>query len=157
MAVDGLAGASEAGDWALHPQLAQDCDFLGDLGLCRVLLMQDANYPWLILVPRRSSVSEIVDLTEPDRICLMAEIAQASSALRSATLCDKLNVASLGNAVPQLHVHVIARFRGDPAWPRPVWGQVPPRIYAEPARRAITSALQAALDLYGPLSRPRDP
>jgi diadenosine tetraphosphate (Ap4A) HIT family hydrolase len=144
--------------WSLHPQLAQDCDAIGDLGLSRVLLMNDATYPWLILVPRRPGLTEIVDLDEDARGELMREIARATDALRRDTQCDKLNVAALGNAVPQLHVHVIARFRTDPAWPQAVWGQVP-RPYAPEARVRVGAALRAAIGLepLPPLSRPRDP
>lgn len=113
--------------WSLHPQLARDTMPLGDLALSRVLAIRDANYPWLLLVPRRPDIVEIVDLDEVEQAQLMVEIARASRALREVTRCDKLNVAALGNAVPQLHVHVIARRKTDAAWPKPVWGQVPAR------------------------------
>lgn len=111
--------------WSLHPQLEQDAGVVDDLPLSRLLLMNDANYPWLLLVPRRAGASEIVDLDDADQRQLMSEIAAASRALKALTGCDKLNVAALGNAVPQLHVHIIARRRDDPAWPRPVWGVRP--------------------------------
>ena len=106
--------------WSLHPQLARDTVLVGDLALARVLAMNDANYPWLVLVPRRAGVVEIIDLDEADRGRLMAEIAQVSAALKRLTTCDKLNVAAIGNIVPQLHVHVVARRTGDAAWPKPV-------------------------------------
>jgi diadenosine tetraphosphate (Ap4A) HIT family hydrolase len=109
--------------WSLHPQLDRDSTAIGDLPLSRVLLINNVNFPWLVLVPRRAGVIEIIDLDESDQLQLMREIAQASHALRTVTRCDKLNVAALGNAVPQLHVHVIARFRNDAAGPQPVWGQ----------------------------------
>ena len=112
--------------WALHPQLEQDTVNLGDLPLCRVLAIQDANYPWLLLVPRRPDVVEIIDLDEVEQAQLMTETTRVARALRDITKCDKLNIAALGNVVPQLHVHVIARRKTDAAWPRPVWGAVPP-------------------------------
>lgn len=133
--------------WALDSRLARDCIVLSDLGLSRLLLMDDALYPWLILVPRRPGLTEIIDLNGPDRAALMEEIAGVSAALQRATRCDKLNVAALGNAVPQLHVHVIARFRGDPAWPNPVWGRVPPRRYAPEAVEYLSAAVLEALAL----------
>ena len=119
-----------ASDWSLHEGLERDTVVLGDLPLSRVLIMRDANYPWLILVPRLPDLVEIIDLDEARQSQLMAEIARVSRALKEATRCDKLNVAALGNSVPQLHVHVIARFRRDAAGARPVWGAVPARAYA---------------------------
>jgi diadenosine tetraphosphate (Ap4A) HIT family hydrolase len=133
--------------WILHPQLAADTGLIGDLPLCQVRLMHDANYPWLLLVPRRAGVTEIVDLNEADRRQLMNEISDASRALRSATQCDKLNVAAIGNAVPQLHVHVVARRHDDVAWPRPVWGTAPPRAYQSAALSALTEAIRRELSI----------
>ena len=112
--------------WSLHPQLARDSNAIGDLALSRVLVVNDANWPWLILVPRREGACEIIDLDEVERAQLMTEIARAERALKEVTACDKLNVAALGNVVPQLHVHVIARRSGDAGWPKPIWGTVPP-------------------------------
>ncbi|MEO6947038.1 MAG: HIT family protein [Nitrobacter sp.] len=111
--------------WSLHPQLEKDTVAIGDLRLSRLLLSKDANYPWLILVPRQADAVEIIDLDYADRARLMMEIGQVSEALKDITGCDKLNVAALGNQVPQLHVHIIARRKTDAAWPRPVWGAVP--------------------------------
>jgi diadenosine tetraphosphate (Ap4A) HIT family hydrolase len=115
--------------WTLHPQLDRDTASLGDLPLSRVLVINDANYPWLLLVPRRPDISEVIDLDEVEQAQLMTEVTRVARALRDTTACHKLNIAALGNAVPQLHVHIIARFRHDPAWPKPVWGAVPPRNY----------------------------
>lgn len=112
--------------WSLHPQLERDTIPFGDLPLSRVLIINDANYPWLLLVPRRHGAVELIDLNEVERAQLMTEIARVSSVLKEVTECDKLNVAALGNAVPQLHVHIIARRKTDKAWPKPVWGAVPP-------------------------------
>ncbi len=111
--------------WSLHPQLEKDTINIGDLPLSRVLVIKDANYPWLLLVPRRADAVEITDLDEVAQAQLMTEINRAARALQEITKPDKLNVAALGNAVPQLHVHIIARRRSDAAWPRPVWGVVP--------------------------------
>jgi diadenosine tetraphosphate (Ap4A) HIT family hydrolase len=131
--------------FTLHPQLERDTVPVNDLALSRVLLMNDANYPWLILVPRRESVVEIVDLAEEDRQQLMREIAQASSALKAVTECEKLNVAAIGNMVPQLHVHVVARRHSDPAWPKPVWGALPPVAYDPRMRDGLVAALRKQL------------
>ena len=131
--------------WSLHPQLAADTVAVGDLGLSRLLLSTDANYPWLILVPRKGGLVEIIDLEENEQVQLMAEVAACARALKSLTECDKLNIAALGNSVAQLHVHVIARRRGDAAWPKPVWGAVPPAAYLPSARDGLVGALRRAL------------
>jgi diadenosine tetraphosphate (Ap4A) HIT family hydrolase len=106
----------------LHPTLASDTVEVTRLPLCRVLLMKDRRFPWLILVPERESVREIHELPAADRAELIEEIARAGEALERLFGPDKLNVGALGNVVPQLHVHVVARFAADPAWPGPVWG-----------------------------------
>ena len=128
--------------FALHSQLARDTVPLGDLPLSAVLLIDDRTYPWLLLVPRRRAVSEISELGSIERAHLMSEITQVSDALKAETACDKINVAALGNVVPQLHVHIIARFKSDAAWPRPVWGQVPPTRYADADRAEVVSRLR---------------
>jgi diadenosine tetraphosphate (Ap4A) HIT family hydrolase len=111
--------------WSLHPQLKKDTIDIGDLPLSKVLVIRDANFPWLLLVPRRPEVVEIIDLAEVEQAQLMTEVSRAARALKEITKCDKLNIAALGNMVPQLHVHVIARRTSDVAWPRPVWGVAP--------------------------------
>lgn len=113
-------------DWSLHRQLEQDTINIGDLPLSRVLVVNDANYPWLMLVPRRPDTKDLIDLNEVEQSQLMTEINRVARALQDITKPDKLNIAALGNVVPQLHVHVISRRTTDPAWPRPVWGVVPP-------------------------------
>ena len=128
--------------WSLHPQLERDTANIGDLPLSRVLLINDANYPWLLLVPRRPEVVEVIDLDEVAQAQLTTEIARVSRALREVTQCHKLNVAALGNMVPQLHVHVIARFRNDAAWPKPVWGAAPARAYARDTLHALVTPLR---------------
>ena len=115
-----------AADWSLHPQLEKDTIAVGDLPLSRVLVIKDANYPWLLLVPRRAGAVEIIDLDEVAQAQLMTEITRVSRVLKEVTGCDKLNVAALGNMVPQLHIHIITRRITDAAWPRPVWGVKPP-------------------------------
>ena len=115
--------------WSLHPQLARDTVDLGELPLARVRVVNDANWPWLLLVPRRLGVREIIDLEEVEQAQLMTEITRTARAVKTVTQCDKLNIAALGNAVPQLHVHIIARREGDAGWPRPVWGAAPPVAY----------------------------
>jgi diadenosine tetraphosphate (Ap4A) HIT family hydrolase len=117
---------SDAPAWSLHSQLKKDTIDIGDLPLCRVLVIKDAHYPWLLLVPRRHDAVEIIDLDEVEQAQLMTEISRVARSLKEITKCDKLNIAALGNAVPQLHVHVIARRASDVAWPRPVWGVMPP-------------------------------
>ena len=132
-------------DWSLHPQLDRDTVSLGDLPLSRVLVMNDANYPWVILVPRKPDVTEVIDLDETEQTQLMAEVARVARGLRAVTTCHKLNIAALGNAVPQLHVHVIARFRTDAAWPKPVWGAVPARAYTHEELEKFIAALRLKL------------
>lgn len=139
--------AAVAAKWSLHPQLAQDCAEIGDLPLSRLLVSNDANYPWLLLVPRRADVAEIIDLGEVDRAQLMAEIVKVSQALKTVTACDKLNIAAIGNMVPQLHVHVVARRRRDPAWPRPVWGAVPPLPYDPSALATFNASIKREIGL----------
>lgn len=133
--------------FALHPQLAADTFEIGRLELSRVLLMNDARFPWLILVPERSDLTELVDLRPGELHRLSDEIRRASLGLRELFRPDKLNVAALGNMVPQLHVHVIARFRTDAAWPRPVWGGPPAPPYPAAAAVKRINDLRAALRL----------
>src|ERR1700729_4667714 len=111
--------------WSLHAQLKKDTIDIGDLPLSRVLVIKDAHYPWLLLVPRRPGTVEIIDLDEVEQAQLMTEISRVARALKEITKCEKLNIAALGNMVPQLHIHIIARRTSDAAWPRPVWGAVP--------------------------------
>jgi diadenosine tetraphosphate (Ap4A) HIT family hydrolase len=116
-------------DFELHPRLAADTAFVADWDLSRVLLMNDARYRWLILVPRRADAVEVFDLAPQDRIALSEETARAARTLKDITAAAKINVGALGNLVPQLHVHIVARNPGDPAWPGPVWGHSPAVAY----------------------------
>ncbi len=108
--------------FTLHPQIDKDSDFILDLPLSQVRLINNARFPWVLLIPRQDDIKETIDLSEEDQQQLMREIAQVSKAMQSPYSPDKLNVAALGNMVPQLHVHVIARFETDDAWPGPIWG-----------------------------------
>lgn len=137
------------GDFVLHERLAADTVALADWPLCRVLLMNDASYPWLILVPRRPGLKEIHDLDKDERAQLTEEICRASRALLSKFSPDKINVGALGNLVPQLHLHVIARFTTDPAWPGPVWGARPPVPYESGALQERVAAMTAAFATAG--------
>lgn len=131
--------------FAINPRLEGDSFFVEDLPLSQVRLMKDANYPWLMLVPRGADLVELIDLAAEDQQQLMREIAVTSTALRMATDCEKLNVGALGNQVSQLHVHVIARFRADAAWPGPVWGAVPSISYEPEKADSLIADLRRAL------------
>jgi diadenosine tetraphosphate (Ap4A) HIT family hydrolase len=131
--------------FALDPRLAADTRPIAELGLSSLLLMRDGNYPWLILVPRVAGAVEILDLAAADRARLWEEIERVAAALKAETGADKLNVAALGNVVSQLHVHVIARFHGDAAWPAPVWGRVPAIPLDETRTAALVAGLEARL------------
>jgi diadenosine tetraphosphate (Ap4A) HIT family hydrolase len=130
---------------ALHPQLENDCLILGKLELCHVLLMRDANYPWCILVPDREDITEIHHLSETEQLQLTRESVRLSQVLESIFSPDKLNIASLGNVVPQCHVHHVVRYHTDVAWPAPVWGRVPAREYSAEALAEVAGAIKQAL------------
>lgn len=137
--------AQQPSRFELHSQLAAETHPVANLALCDLRLMDDANYPWLILVPRLADASELIDLDPDQRHALTEEIDLIGRTLRDAFSPDKLNVAALGNLVPQLHVHVIARFHEDPAWPAPVWGRVDARPYSPEQLVGRINRLQAAL------------
>lgn len=128
--------------FALHPRLEADTHFAADWPLCRVLVMNDARYPWLVLVPRREGIREVTALDLADRAQLMDEIAQAGCVLQTVPGVTKLNIGALGNVVPQLHVHVVGRHQGDPAWPGPVWGHSPAVPYAAEALARMLAAVR---------------
>lgn len=135
----------DATPFVLDPVLAADTSAVLSLGLSDVRLMNDRRFPWLLLVPRRAGAVEIIDLAKPDRATLFEEITATSGALRLATGCDKLNIAALGNQVRQLHVHIIARFEGDAAWPRPVWGTGEAVAYDPAARDRLADTIRSFL------------
>jgi diadenosine tetraphosphate (Ap4A) HIT family hydrolase len=133
--------AGNAG-FILHPTLAADTAPVTRLELSRVLLRDDRTFPWVILVPERARMRELFELECAERALLMEEIALMSTVLRDLYQPHKINVAALGNQVEQLHVHVIARFHHDPAWPRPIWGVTPAVPYGERERQTLIGALQ---------------
>jgi diadenosine tetraphosphate (Ap4A) HIT family hydrolase len=136
-------------DFAVDERLAAESHQLGDLALCRVLLFDDARFPWIVLVPRKAGLVEITDLASADRHLLLDEIGAAMDVLRAKTNPYKLNVAALGNSVRQLHVHVIARFQNDAAWPSPVWGRGERVPYDASALEQRTSGLRKAFGFDG--------
>lgn len=131
--------------WNLDPQLANDSHPVTELPLSELRLMDDANYPWLVLVPRIPGAVELFDLSGAQQQALLAEIGRCSQALQALFRPHKLNIAALGNLVPQLHVHVIARRHDDPAWPAPVWGRVSARPYSTDVLVERVRQLQKAL------------
>jgi len=132
--------------FALHPQLQADCIPLGRFQLCRLLLLNDATYPWFILVPERDDIREIYQLPLEDQMLLIRESSHLAQQLASHFKADKMNIAALGNVVPQLHLHHIVRYRHDPAWPAPIWGKVPPQPYGT---AAVAVLKQTLIDILG--------
>ena len=131
--------------FVLHERLVSDSIFIADWSLSRVLLMNDARYPWLILVPLRANAAEIFDLSTEDRATLIEEVARASEGLKKLSACAKINVGALGNLVPQLHIHVVARGPGDTAWPGPVWGSGPSIPYGDDAANSLIERFRSDL------------
>jgi diadenosine tetraphosphate (Ap4A) HIT family hydrolase len=131
--------------FSIHPQLTQASLPVCELPLSSVWLMNNQRFPWLLLIPRRDGVQEIIDLPPGEQTQLWREIAAASHLLRSLFSPDKLNVASIGNLVPQLHIHVIARFKTDEAWPKPVFGFAPPIPYSQEQSVSLLVNLQSRL------------
>lgn len=135
----------------IHPRLVADCIILGRFPLCHLLLMNDSNYPWFILVPDRDEIREIYQLDDADRAQLLRESCTLSEYLMQEFAGDKLNLAALGNQVPQLHLHHIVRYESDPAWPGPVWGRHPPLPYAKRALDDIHARVaDAGLGAFAP-------
>ncbi|MCX4187698.1 HIT domain-containing protein [Methylophaga sp. OBS4] len=129
--------------FSLHGRLAQDCFTLGQFALSEVLLMNDYRYPWVILVPRRADISEIYQLTVAEQQQLLHESSFVASQMATYFKADKMNIAALGNVVPQLHLHHIARYKTDASWPDPVWGKGQAEPYGEQARQDAIQQLQA--------------
>jgi len=132
--------------FVLDPQLASDSHPIAEWELSSLRLMDDSNYPWLILVPRVADARELIDLDAAQQTILLGEINRASRALKRVFRPHKLNIAALGNLVPQLHVHLIARYTDDPAWPAPVWGRRHARPYEPEALVERVQQIRAALD-----------
>lgn len=129
----------------LHPQLQADCLQVGRFPLCHLLLMRDANYPWCILVPDREAITEIHQLGDADQVQLIRESSLLAALLERQFNAEKINIAALGNLVPQLHIHHVVRYRDDPAWPAPVWGRVPTQPYSEEALAGVLERLREGL------------
>ena len=132
-------------DFLLDDRLARDSDCLLKLGLCQLRLIKDSRWPWLVLVPQRSGISELFELTPLDQAMLTFEVNTVAAALKQVTGATKINVGALGNIVRQLHIHVIARTEGDPNWPGPVWGFGAAEPWDDAARRAFIDKLLEAL------------
>lgn len=134
-----------SGAFELDARLAGDTLVVGDLALCRVLLMRDRRFAWLVLVPRQSGLSEVSDLSDDDQALLWREVSVSGAALRGVAPCDKLNIGALGNIVRQLHVHIVARVEDDAAWPGPVWGAGRAEAYDDREAERLIEALRSRL------------
>ena len=137
-------------DFKLDPRLEADTYQVTDLSLCRILLMNDSRYPWLILVPRQQGLREFHDLSREEQSRLMSEITRTAKILEVSHQPDKLNIGALGNIVNQLHIHILGRFDGDPAWPGPVWGIGEPVAYFEKQADALIREFRAQLGCAAP-------
>lgn len=133
----------------LDPQLERDCFFTADLPLCRLLLLNDANYPWYILVPRVADARELYQLTLEDQQQYLYESSKLAGLMQAQFQADKMNIAALGNVVSQLHIHHIARFESDACWPKPVWGSIPAKHYAEAKAELIMEETRERLKQAG--------
>ena len=129
----------------LHEKLAADTHSLGSSGLCEIRLMNDSTWPWVILVPKVEDVREIYELSKIQQIRLLGDASNLSEGMMQVFRGDRMNVAALGNMVPQLHIHLIVRHEGDPAWPGPVWGTQVPVPYTEEQLEAVRKKLQPLL------------
>lgn len=131
----------------LDPRIESSTFPAGDLTLCRLCLMNDARFPWIILIPRRARLLEFLDLSPTERAIVMEEMTSVSRALKDLTKAEKMNVAAIGNIVPQLHIHVVARFASDAAWPGPVWGHGKAEAYAPGAAEALLAGFSAKMGM----------
>jgi len=132
--------------FVIHPKLAEDTILVGESRLCEVRLMNDSHWPWVLLVPRLADIREIYQMPKPQQLRLAEESSLLGEGMMTVFAGDKLNVAALGNMVPQLHLHHIVRFEGDPAWPGPVWGRLDPTPHDDKAIADIMARLQPILD-----------
>ena len=133
----------------LHTQLEKDCFVIGRFPLSLLLLINDANYPWFILVPQREGITEIHQLSEDDQQQLMRESSMLAAAIEKEFNADKINIAALGNMVPQLHIHHIVRYKTDSAWPAPVWGKLSAIPYLDEEVKILRSSLSQSLTKIG--------
>ena len=131
--------------FTLHPALKKDCIELGCLELCRVLLMNDKQFPWLILVPERENITEIHQLSPDDQQQLIRESSYIAEKLATLFHADKMNIAALGNMVPQLHIHHVVRYKSDKAWPAPIWGMFDPLAYTTNELEMILAQLKGLI------------
>ena len=129
----------------LHPQLEKDCFVLGSFPLCKLLLSNDANYPWFILVPKRESITEIFQLSKEEQQQLIKESSYFSEILTQLFNADKLNIAAYGNIVNQLHIHHIVRYKKDAAWPAPIMGVIPKIVYTDEQTTEIRNKIHSVL------------
>lgn len=129
----------------LHPQLDADSVTIGDFPLSQLLLINDANYPWFVLVPRKVDITEIYQLSEQDQAQLTRESALLSQLITEQFSADKINIAALGNMVPQLHIHHVVRFKNDPSWPHPIWGRIAAKQYSNEVRSQLLTRLKSSL------------
>jgi diadenosine tetraphosphate (Ap4A) HIT family hydrolase len=136
----------------LHPQLDADSVTIGDFPLSRILLINDANYPWFVLVPRKVDITEIYQLTEQEQIQLTCESAFLSKRIAELFSADKINIAALGNMVPQLHIHHVVRFKSDPSWPHPIWGRITAKHYGDEEKHQLLTRLKSNLYKHCPFS-----
>ncbi|AMO57113.1 hypothetical protein GZ77_00615 [Endozoicomonas montiporae] len=136
-------------EFPLNPQLEKDCVVLGDLPLCRVLLMNDSSYPWCILVPRVTEIEELFQLVDELQIQVALESGILSRYMNDLFEADKMNVAALGNKVRQLHIHHVVRQQNDAAWPEPVWGKVPAQAYSDDELAEMREKFQPLFDRFG--------
>ncbi len=125
----------------LDPRLARDTELVESLGLCQLRIMKDSRWPWFMLVPKRSGLSELFELTPLDQALLTFETNMVAAALKKATGAEKINVAAIGNIVRQLHVHIVARFDGDPNWPGPIWGYGQAEAYEDTRKQSVIKSL----------------
>ncbi len=132
-------------EFTLHATLSEDCFFLGDFPLCRLLMMNDSQYPWFILVPRRANISESHELSTENQLQLSKESNFCAELIKRTFDAHKMNIAALGNVVPQLHIHHIARFESDIAWPKPIWGHASPVAFEKDQLLSRIETLQKAL------------
>lgn len=131
--------------FVLDTRLQEDTWLIGDFPLCRLLLSNDSNYPWFILVPRREGISELFQLDDHDQQVMWRETTTLANVLKTLFAANKMNVATLGNVVSQMHMHVIARYSSDAAWPAPVWGRHPARPYSEADVQELRDKLRGVL------------
>ncbi|MDT8405801.1 MAG: HIT domain-containing protein [Methylococcales bacterium] len=133
----------------LHPQLAQDCAFVTEFTLSHLLLLNERRFPWLVLVPKVPDIREIYQLNQQQRLQLMDESCWLAERLQAIFQPDKLNIASIGNKVPQLHIHHVVRYQGDCAWPETVWSHATRERYSEAQIADQVAELKQALQLRG--------